>query len=126
MESKVEFVSGKNHITFNLNDSKTAEGLKAILPLQAKAQVWGNEVYFSIPLEQDLEDGKEILEVGDISYWPPGNAFCIFFGKTPASTGQEPRAASPVTVVGHICSQQDVPRLKKIKQVQVVELKLRE
>ncbi|MGM0365629.1 MAG: cyclophilin-like fold protein [Actinomycetota bacterium] len=124
MESKIELVSGKNHIAFGLNESKTAEKLKSILPVKSEAQVWGNEIYFSIPLEHELEQGEEILEVGDIAYWPPGNAFCIFFGRTPASTDRKPRAAGPVTVLGHISDSKDVGRLKKIKQGDPVELKL--
>ncbi len=123
MKTKIELVTGKDRIVFDLNDSDTSIALKKMVPFKSEAQLWGNEVYFSIPLKHDLERGKEILEVGDIAYWPPGNAFCIFFGTTPASTDHRPRAAGPVTVLGHIASKKDIARLKKIKQGQTIELK---
>lgn len=78
--------------------------LYAILfPIKGKAQRWGGEIYFSIPVRAELEaDAKEVMEAGELGYWPTGNAFCIFFGKTPASQGEEIRAASAVNVIGKI------------------------
>lgn len=116
-------VKGKN-IKFKLNNTRTASRLETVLPLEANAQKWGNEIYFSIPLEHQLEQGREILKAGDIAFWPPGQAFCIFFGKTPASTDQRPRAASPVTVLGHIADVGDIDKLKEIEQGQIIKLKL--
>ena len=72
------------------------------LPIEARGSTWGEEIYFSIPVQLSEENGKEVVELGDIAYWPPGKAFCIFFGKTPASTGDAPRAASPVNPLGRV------------------------
>jgi uncharacterized protein len=85
-----------------LNDSRTAEAIWEALPIQAKGNRWGDEIYFSIPLALEPEDPREVVERGDLDYWPPGNAFCIFFGPTPMSSGDEVRPASPVNVFGHL------------------------
>jgi hypothetical protein len=85
-----------------LNDTKTAQAIWNALPIEGRANRWGEEIYFSIGVSLALEQGREVVEVGDLGYWPPGQAFCIFFGPTPASEGAEPRAASPVTVFGRI------------------------
>jgi hypothetical protein len=68
-----------------------------------RGQRWGGEIYFSIPVEAGLESGaRDVLEAGELGYWPPGSAFCIFFGRTLASRGSEIRAASAVNIVGRI------------------------
>ncbi len=86
-----------------LNDSMTGKAIYGALPIRAKAQRWGGEIYFSIPVSCELEeDSREVLEEGELGYWPPGTAFCIFFGPTPASGGDEIRAASAVNIVGRI------------------------
>ena len=84
-----------------LNDSSTARAIYEALPIQAPGNRWGEEIYFEIPVDEPLApDATEEVEVGELGYWPPGKAFCIFFGRTPASTGDEPRAASPVNRIG--------------------------
>jgi hypothetical protein len=80
----------------------TARALWDALPIEARANTWGDEIYFSIPVEAEAENPKEVVEMGDLGYWPPGSAFCIFFGPTPASRGDEIRPASPVNVIGRI------------------------
>src|SRR6185503_4723665 len=85
-----------------LNDSKTAGAIWDALPIEAKGQTWGDEIYFDIGLTAPLEQARDVVDVGDLAYWPPGQAFCIFFGRTPASQGDECRAASPVNVVGRV------------------------
>jgi hypothetical protein len=73
------------------------------LPIKARGNRWGEEIYFEIPVEADLEaDARDVLEAGELGYWPSGNAFCIFFGRTPASRGDEIRAASAVNIIGKI------------------------
>ena len=86
-----------------LNDSPTAQAIWDALPIMAPGNRWGEEIYFSIPVrhEQAL-DARADMAVGELGYWPPGSAFCIFFGRTPASTGDEPRAASPVNPIGRV------------------------
>lgn len=85
------------------NDSKTAEKIWELLPLEGQVNTWGDEIYFSIGENIELEkNADEVVLMGDLAYWPPGKAFCIFFGKTPASQGDNIRAASPVNVFGEI------------------------
>ena len=85
-----------------LNDTKTARAVWDALPFEAQANMWGEEIYFAIPVKLELENGQEVVQVGDLGYWPPGNAFCIFFGPTPVSRGKEIRPASAVTVLGKV------------------------
>jgi len=86
-----------------LNDTDSAKAIAAALPIGKAAAIWGREIYFSIPVVADLEpESREVMEKGELAYWLPGQAFCIFFGTTPASQGKEIRAASPVNVIGSI------------------------
>jgi len=95
--------AGPVSVTAQLNDSPTARLLWEALPIDGKANRWGDEIYFSIPIDADEEpDARAGVEVGEIAFWPPGNAFCIFWGPTPASRGSQPMAASPVNVLGRI------------------------
>lgn len=86
-----------------LNDSDTAAKILEILPIEGTANVWGDEIYFDIPLRMDMaSDARAGVEVGDLGYWPAGPAFCIFYGPTPVSTDEKPRAYSPVNVFGRV------------------------
>jgi uncharacterized protein len=88
-----------------LNDSATAKAILALLPATVRMSRWGDEYYGSLPKplqEGEAPDAREEMTVGEIAYWPPGNALCLFFGPTPASSGSEPRAASPVNPVGNL------------------------
>ncbi len=85
-----------------LNESGTATAIWSALPISAKADTWGDEIYFDLDVTAGLESPREVVEAGDLGYWPPGRAFCIFFGPTPMSRGGEIRPASPVSVVGRL------------------------
>ena len=85
-----------------LNDSKTAQKIWKTLPIEGSVNTWGDEIYFSIMAKIELENAKAVVSEGDLGYWPPGSAFCIFFGLTPTSQGDEIRPASPVNVFGKI------------------------
>jgi uncharacterized protein len=85
-----------------LDGSRTARAIWDALPIEAGAQTWGDEIYFKIPVALPEDDAQAVVERGDLGYWPPGQAFCIFFGPTPASQGDECRPASPVNVFGHV------------------------
>ncbi len=102
MARTIEIVAGKVSARAELNDSKTADAVWAALPLEAKGDTWGDEIYFDIGLTAAPESPREVVEAGDLGYWPPGHAFCIFFGPTPMSRGDEIRPASPVNVLGRI------------------------
>jgi len=103
MIQKIKIIAGKVQVEAELNDSLTVKSVAQALPIKAKAQRWGGEIYFTIPVKAELEaDSRDVLEAGELGYWPTGNAFCIFFGKTPASHDDEIRAASSVSVIGKI------------------------
>ena len=91
-----------------LTDSKTARALWDALPIEAKAETWGDEIYFAIGVRAAAESPREVVGLGDLAYWPPGQAFCIFFGPTPMSRGDEIRPASAVNVVGRIVGEPTV------------------
>ena len=102
MPRAIRITAGAVSVQAELNDSKTAAAIAAALPIEAKAQTWGDEIYFDIGLELRAESPKEVVALGDLGYWPPGQAFCIFFGPTPMSRGDEIRPASSVNVVGRV------------------------
>jgi hypothetical protein len=81
---------------------KTVKAIWDALPVEARANTWGDEIYFTIPVSIEAENQQAVVDMGDLGYWPPGNAFCIFFGPTPASKGNEIRPASPVNVFGKV------------------------
>jgi hypothetical protein len=96
-----------------LNNSQTALKIHEKLPLEAKANTWGEEIYFEIPLSLKPENATLDVEVGDIAYWPEGDCLCIFFGRTPVSINHKPRPASKVNIVGKVVD--DISILKNIK-----------
>jgi len=97
-----------------LNESRTASMVWEILPVTSKASLWGDEIYFAVPVKTGLEDGRETVALGDIAYWPEGPALCIFPGKTPISTKDEIRPASAVSIVGKVRDVQAL--LGRVKQ----------
>jgi hypothetical protein len=103
MPKQIEIVAGQVQVEAELNDNLTAKAIVDALAIKAKAQRWGGEIYFSIPVTAELEqDAREVLEPGELGYWPTGSAFCIFFGPTPASQSDEIRAASAVNIIGRV------------------------
>jgi len=102
MARRIQITAGEVTVTAELNHTNTANLIWEALPIEGSAQTWGDEIYFEIPVDAGGEQGQETVELGDLGYWPPGSAFCIFFGPTPMSRGEEIRPASPVTVFGKI------------------------
>jgi hypothetical protein len=102
LNKRIRIKAGVVEALAELNDSDTAQAIWDILPIKSRANTWGDEIYFDIQLSIAQEKGQELVEVGDLGYWPSGKSFCIFFGPTPASEGDKPRAASSVTVFGQI------------------------
>ena len=103
MPRRIRITVGDVALEGELDDSATAGAVWEALPLEARGHRWGDEVYFAIPVHRALEGpGQVVMEVGDLAYWPPGRAFCLFFGPTPASAGREPRAASAVARIGRV------------------------
>ncbi len=104
MGKRISIKADKIDATAELNDTQTAQAIWNALPIKGRGNRWGEEIYFSISLKLEPEHAQEEVEVGDLGYWPPGNAFCIFFGPTPMSHGNEIRPASPVNVFGRVTS----------------------
>jgi hypothetical protein len=94
-------ISGES-VKAELNDSDTAQEIVRNLPIEARFATWGDEIYFSLPMEKGEENAKEVVELGELGFWPPGNAFCIFYGATPGSTPNRIMPASPVNPIGKV------------------------
>jgi len=112
--------AGQVQVSAELNNSRTAEAIWQALPLSATSNTWGDEIYFAMPVTLDEEDARAVVTLGDLGYWPPGHAFCMFFGPTPVSRGREIRPASPVNVFGRIMGDPTV--LKQVQDGETVTL----
>ncbi len=99
---RVRIRAGSVAVEAELDGGEISRRLWEALPIEAVCSVWGAEVYFPVPVEAGNDDGREVVDAGDVAYWPPGRALCVFFGPTPASRGDEIRAASAVTVMGRV------------------------
>ena len=109
---QIRIILGDLVLDARLHDSPTAQKVWDVLPIESSFSTWGDEIYFSIPVDAELErDAQEVVEVGDLGYWPTGNALCIFFGATPISSTGEIRPASAVNMIGRIGG--DATRLKE-------------
>ncbi|MGA2516414.1 MAG: cyclophilin-like fold protein [Thermodesulfobacteriota bacterium] len=114
MGKKIRILVSDVEVEAELNEEKTAQRIWEALPIEGKANLWGEEIYFAIPVKAGLEKGsREVVSAGELGYWPTGHAFCIFFGPTPASRGDEIRAASAVNIIGKVLSDPKV--LLKVK-----------
>ncbi len=113
-ERRISIEAGGVSVTAILNESRTAGLLWDALPLEAAANTWGDEIYFRIAVQADEDEGaSDVVDMGAVAYWPPGQALCLFFGRTPASRGDEIRAASAVNVIGSV--EGDATVLKRVK-----------
>ena len=103
MATKIVIEAEGHEISAELSDSAAARAVAAALPTSPRMSRWGDEYYGSVGLDigEDVS-ARELMEVGEIAFWPPGKALCIFFGRTPASTDERPKAASAVLPVGRV------------------------
>ena len=100
---KITITAGDVSLPAELNDNPTAQQIAAALPIEGRANIWGDEIYFEIPVMAKQEpDARAGVDVGELGYWPVGHAFCIFYGPTPVSTDERPRAYSPVNILGRV------------------------
>jgi len=103
MSRRIKVTAGEVEVYGELNETKTADLIWESLPIESRVNTWGDEIYFTVPVQAELDDSaREVVELGDMGYWPPGNAFCIFFGPTPNSRGNEIKPASAVNVFGKV------------------------
>jgi hypothetical protein len=113
-DRQIQITASGVTVIATLNDSPTADLLLEELPISARANTWGDEIYFSIPVRAENDDyAEETVELGAVGYWPPGNALCLFFGPTPMSAPGEIRPASAVNVLGTI--EGDPTVLRKVR-----------
>jgi hypothetical protein len=121
MNKRITIHVGDVVLQGELNASPTASLIWKALPIEAKGNRWGEEIYFAIPVAAEIDDtARAVVERGDLGYWPQGHALCIFFGPTPVSRGDEIRPASPVNLVGKIKG--DLRVLKKVEEGTMVRL----
>jgi hypothetical protein len=120
MGKKITIEVGGVTAEADLNETGTARLIWDSLPIESTANRWGDEVYFDIPMRTGLENALEVVEVGDIGYWPKGPAFCIFFGPTPMSRGNEIRPASAVNIIGKVSG--DARVFRAVSDGQVIRL----
>jgi hypothetical protein len=113
MPVAIRITAGDVQVQAELNDSECAKMIADALPIKADAGTWGEEIYFSIDVDCSAEDMRAVVDLGDLGYWPPGSAFCMFFGMTPMSTATEIRPASPVIIVGRMTG--DLEALKSVR-----------
>ncbi len=119
---KIIIESGSISLDAELNDSETAKSIAGILPITGTANVWGDEIYFSLPLHIDeADDARQEVEEGTLAFWPAGDAFCIFLGPTPVSISENPRAYSPVNIFGKILG--DATELKQVNNGELLTIK---
>lgn len=125
MPTPITIIMGKSALRAELLDSPCAKQIIDCLPIEARPNEWGDEFYFAIPVAASLDETSTIrVKVGDIGYWPPGNAVAIFFGPTPLSAGSEPVPASAVNLVGRILD--DATVLKREKGTTRVRIEKRD
>jgi len=121
MAGQIRITAGTVSLLGELNDSPTAAAVQSALPLEATARTWGDEIYFPVPVDRELDhNAAETVDVGDLGYWPSGRAFCIFFGPTPASRGDEIRPASAVNLIGKISG--DAKEFKAVSDGELVRI----
>ena len=116
---QIKITSGPVVAIADLDDNATAKAIWEVLPIKGQANTWGDEIYFEVPVFLEASgDARETVAVGELGYWPQGHAFCIFFGPTPASQGDEPRAASAVNVFGRLAG--DATILRQVRSGEAV------
>ncbi|MEW6533305.1 MAG: cyclophilin-like fold protein [Thermodesulfobacteriota bacterium] len=116
---RIRITIGKLSVDAELNDTPTARKIAEALPIESTFSTWGDEIYFPIPVNSPLdESAKEVVELGDLGYWPVGKAFCIFFGLTPMSSPGKIVPASAVNIVGKVVG--DPSRFKEVMQEEEV------
>jgi hypothetical protein len=123
MKIKIKTEHGELEAEINENENpKTVRAIVQALPLESRANRWGDEIYFKIPVKIGKENSQQEVEIGDLAYWVEGSCFCIFFGKTPISSNNKPKAYSPVNVFGKINSKNFVEILKKVKDGEKIRI----
>lgn len=121
MPQIIKIIIGRTILQAEFFDTPCAQAILSSLPIETRPNEWGDEFYFQIPVTFPLDASATTrVRVGDIGYWPPGQALALFFGPTPMSTGADPVPASEVNVVGRLLD--DPHLLKKEKGASKIRL----
>ena len=116
---KIRITIGDLSLEGELNNTPTADKVKRVLPINTSFNTWGEEIYFTIPVDAEIEDtARDEVEIGDLGYWPTGKAFCIFFGQTPMSRPGKIIPASAVNIIGKVMG--DASQLKKVMRESMI------
>jgi len=121
--AKIRILVGDEEFDATLDEQKAPETVRRILealPIEGRANTWGEEIYFQIPVSMGEENAVETVSVGDLGYWPSGECFCIFFGKTPMTTSLE--AIKPASAVNPIGRIENPERLKSHRSGETVRI----
>ena len=111
--AKVNITIGGTVVESEWRDTETTKRILAALPIESSGNYWGGEFYFSIPVSAPMEkDARDVVDPGAVAFWPEGDCLCVFWGPTPASHGDECRAASKVNIVGRVLNPEVLPKLK--------------
>lgn len=120
---EILIISGDEVVEAELFETSTAIQILNALPLSGTINTWGEEVFFNIPISGKPEaNATDELNIGDLAYWPLGPAFCIFYGKTPVSKNDNPRAYSPVNIIGRVIK--NMEGLRNFKENEIMEVKI--
>ena len=118
---RIKIIAGDISAVAEMSSGKTPDAIWDSLPIDNTVNTWGDEIYFEIPVTSVLDEtAREIVEKGNLGYWPTGRAFCIFFGPTPASQGDEIRPASAVNIVGRVEGNTDL--FKRVRDGENIKL----
>jgi len=110
---KIKITVGDLCVEGELDNTTTGQKVAEALPIRTSFSTWGDEIYFTIPVKADLDEtAREEVDLGDLGYWPTGDAFCIFFGPTPMSTPGKIIPASAVNIIGRVAG--DATRFKEV------------
>ena len=102
MTKRILLMIGEHDFEVELNDTDAANAIWLAAPFEARTNAWGEEIYFEVPADARLENGRKVLEPGEVAYWPQGRAMCVFYGPTPLSKDGRPEAISDVTPMGRL------------------------
>ena len=101
--ARIRIAWPKGAASATLNDTPTARALVTVLPLEAKAQTWGEEVYFEIPVKATLEkDARQVVPPGTVCFWVEGSSLALPWGRTPISEGDQPKLVTRCNVLGKL------------------------
>lgn len=124
MPTAIKITAGSVSLPAELDDTALAETIAAKLPIETTPNEWGDEFYFEIPVRSNLDEtATKKVKVGDIGFWPPGNAMAVFFGPTPMSSGADPVPASAVCIIGRITG--DATLLKQARGTRTIRIEKR-